>query len=48
MSGGIVFVPTDAVHSVEMTVDDLMKIYFSAGVLASQVIGDAHRVAKGK
>ena len=46
MSGGIVFVPTKSVHAVEMTVDDLMKIYFSAGVLSSQVIGDAHRVAK--
>ncbi|MCG8586034.1 MAG: DUF502 domain-containing protein [Pirellulales bacterium] len=43
MSGGIVFVPTSSVHSVEMTVDDLMKIYFSAGVLSSQVIDDAHK-----
>ena len=46
MSGGIVFVPTASVHAVEMTVDDLMKIYFSAGVLSSQVIGDAYRAAK--
>ena len=46
MSGGIVFVPTDSVHAVEMSVDDLMKIYFSAGVLSSQVIGDAHCVSR--
>jgi len=35
MSGGIVFVPTESVHAIEMSVDDLMKIYFSAGMLVS-------------
>jgi uncharacterized membrane protein len=46
MSGGIVFVPTPSVHPVEMSVDDLMKIYFSAGVLSSQVISDAYRTSQ--
>ena len=44
MSGGIVFVPIGAVTTVEMKVDDLMKLYFSAGVLAPQVIPQQYRV----
>jgi uncharacterized membrane protein len=38
MSGGLVFVPIDAVQNVEMSVDDMMKVYFSLGVLAAQTI----------
>ncbi len=38
MSGGILFVPTNSVHKVEMRVDDLMQIYFSIGVMSSKVI----------
>lgn len=43
MSGGLVFAPVDAVHHVNMSVDDMMKIYFSLGVLAPQTIPDQHR-----
>lgn len=38
MSGGIVFVPVEAVRTVEMDVEDLMQIYLSLGVMASHVI----------
>lgn len=38
MSGGIVFVPTEAVRKIDMSVDDLMQIYFSLGVLLPSVI----------
>ncbi len=38
MSGGLVFVPQQKIKPVEMSVDDVMKIYFSLGVLSSQVI----------
>lgn len=38
MSGGLIFVPIEKVRAVEMSVDDLMKIYLSLGVLADQVI----------
>jgi uncharacterized membrane protein len=43
MSGGLVFVPTEAVHAVPMSVDDLMKVYLSLGVLADQIIPDVPR-----
>lgn len=47
MSGGIVFVPIDAVLPIdEMAVDDLMKIYFSLGVLSPQVIPNQYDVSK--
>lgn len=38
MSGGIVFVPVDAVQTVDMQVDDLMQIYFSLGVMSAKVV----------
>lgn len=38
MSGGIVFVPVEKVHAVEMQVDDLMQIYFSLGVMANKIV----------
>ena len=38
MSGGIVFIPVENVTKVDMAVDDLMKIYFSLGVLAGEVV----------
>jgi len=47
MSGGIVFVPTSAVHRVDMSVDDLMQIYFSLGVMASQVVPERYRPSGG-
>ena len=38
MSGGILFLPVDSVHEVNLSVDDMMQIYFSLGVLASQCV----------
>jgi uncharacterized membrane protein len=42
-SGGLVFVPDQAVTKIDMAADDVMKIYFSLGVLASQVIPEQYR-----
>ncbi|REJ70515.1 MAG: DUF502 domain-containing protein [Planctomycetota bacterium] len=38
MSGGIVFVPVEKVTVLEMSVDELMQIYFSLGVMAPKVV----------
>ena len=38
MSGATIFVPVEAVHPVDMEIDDLMQIYFSLGVMSEQVI----------
>ncbi|MEQ9408764.1 MAG: DUF502 domain-containing protein [Fuerstiella sp.] len=38
MSGGIIFVPRDAVQEVEMEFDDLMQIYLSLGMIAGNVV----------
>jgi len=46
MSGGIVFVPTKKVQPVDMSVEDLMQIYFSIGVMSSKVIPNKYRVTK--
>ncbi len=42
MSGGIIFVPVARVHNVDMTIDDLMQIYFSLGVMSSKVVSDKY------
>ena len=44
MSGAVVFIAADSVQKVDMKVDDLMKIYFSIGVLSSKVIPDQYVV----
>ncbi len=44
MSGGLIFVPAESVEQVEMSVDDLMKVYFSLGVLAPQVVPEKYKV----
>ena len=44
MSGAIVCAAADSVQQVDMKVDDLMKIYFSIGVLSSKVIPDQYVV----
>lgn len=44
MSGGLVFVPLATVQAIDMAVDDVMKIYFSLGVLSSQVMPDKYKV----
>ncbi|MCE9546534.1 MAG: DUF502 domain-containing protein [Planctomycetia bacterium] len=38
MSGGIVFVPFEKVQHLEMSVDDLMQIYFSLGMMSPKVV----------
>jgi uncharacterized membrane protein len=38
MSGGLIFAPVSAVTKVAMSVDDLVKIYLSLGVISTQVI----------
>ena len=45
MSGGIIFVPTHAVTKVDMTVDNLMQIYLSLGVLAPQSVPADYQAA---
>ena len=42
MSGGIVFIPKEAVQEVDMQFDDLMQIYLSLGVAASNVVPDEY------
>lgn len=44
MSGATVFAAVDSVHRVDMQVDDLMKIAFSIGVMASSVIPEQYVV----
>ena len=47
MTGGLVFVPTDAITVLDMSVDKLMSIYLSMGVTAPTMmpsgIGGASR-----
>jgi len=45
MSGGLVFVPVEKIRPLDMSVDDLMKVYLSLGVLAEQVIPAAYQPA---
>lgn len=44
MTGGILFVPVDDCHVVDMTAEEVMRIYFSLGILAAQVVPAAHQV----
>lgn len=49
MTGGIVFVPCEAVHPVDMSVDGLMSIYLSMGVTSPQFLktsGKGFKTAK--
>lgn len=51
MTGGIVFVPCEAVHPVDMSVDGLMSIYLSMGVTSPQFLkttGKGLKTAKVK
>lgn len=45
MSGGLVFVPVEKVQRLEMTVDDLMQIYFSLGMMSPKVIPQKYQLA---
>ncbi len=44
MTGAVIFVAADSVQQVDMKVDELMKIYFSIGVMSSTVIPDQYVV----
>jgi uncharacterized membrane protein len=44
MSGAVIFAAADSVHRVNMQVDELMKICFSIGVMASKVIPEQYVV----
>ena len=46
MSGGIVFVPVEAVTKVDMSAESLMQVYFSLGVLTSQVVPHQYHAPK--
>ncbi|MFI4876503.1 MAG: hypothetical protein ACIALR_14235, partial [Blastopirellula sp. JB062] len=48
MTGGIVFVPCDAVQPVEMSVDGLMSIYLSMGVTGPQFMQTVGKGLKSK
>lgn len=38
MTGGLLFVPAHAVTKAEISVDDMLKIYFSLGILSPQIM----------
>jgi uncharacterized membrane protein len=44
MTGGLVFVPVQYVTKAEMSVDDLLKLYCSLGILSSQVLPAPYRM----
>ena len=46
MTGGLMFVPVPTVTKVAISVDDLMKLYFSLGTLSFQVMPDQYRPSK--
>jgi len=43
MTGGIILVPAESVRPVQMSVDKLLEIYFSMGVLASHAVPDSYQ-----
>jgi uncharacterized membrane protein len=45
MSGALVFAAVDSVRRVDMSIDALMKIYLSIGVMSSKVIPDKYIVS---
>jgi uncharacterized membrane protein len=46
MSGGLVFVPVEMVQKVDMSAEQLMRLYLSMGILSPQVIPDTCRPAE--
>jgi uncharacterized membrane protein len=44
MTGGILFVPVEDCHRVDMTAEEVMRVYFSLGILAAQVVPKENRV----
>jgi uncharacterized membrane protein len=43
MSGGLVFVPVETVRKVDMSAEQLMRLYLSMGILSPQLMPDAYR-----
>ena len=48
MTGGILFVPVDDCHVVDMTAEEVMRVYFSLGILAAQVVPQGNQIKVGK
>jgi uncharacterized membrane protein len=46
MTGGLLFVPADAVTPVDMSVESLMSVYLSMGVTAPQLLGQKQTEAE--
>jgi uncharacterized membrane protein len=44
MTGGILFVPVEDCHRIDMTAEEVMRVYFSLGILAAQVVPQANKV----
>ncbi len=44
MTGYVLFVPVDRLTSIDMSAEQMMRIYFSLGILTPQVLPDLHRV----
>ena len=44
MTGGILFVPVDDCHRVDMSAEEVMRVYFSLGILAAQVVPPGNQV----
>jgi len=44
MTGGILFVPVESCHRVDMSAEEVMRVYFSLGILANQVVPAANQV----
>lgn len=44
MTGGILFVPVDDCHRVDMSAEEVMRVYFSLGILAAQVVPKGNQV----
>ena len=43
MSGGVMFVPAEAIKKVDMSVEQLMRIYFSMGILSKDAVPETYR-----
>ncbi|NLS95115.1 MAG: DUF502 domain-containing protein [Planctomycetaceae bacterium] len=44
MTGGILFVPVEDCHRIDMTAEEVMRVYFSLGILAAQVVPKGNQV----
>ncbi len=47
MTGGILFVPVEDCHQVDMSAEEVMRVYFSLGILAAQVVPQSNQVKDG-